>query len=222
VLPVVWHDADDAVIPDARAQSITKAQRNLKLDVQYDETKGIGHVPTPEIAERAYGKLRQRRRELYPVQVWLQSNRPDSLFNRADWVQVYDPLRPGKERRLLIRRGGGQMDVFQNAFRADAAVLAPNRIEVKAENVGMMRLYLNDRLVDFKKPVTVVVNKKTKYEGLVKPSIAEMLSDQLFLGRGWRYYGAVIDIDLAEKPATRPTTRPVTRPAARPANGKAP
>ena len=208
VLPVVWHDADDPVIPVARSQSIVKALRNLKLDVEYTETNGVGHAPTPEIAEAAYRKTRERTRELYPAQVWLQSNRPDSLFNRIDWVQVYQPLRPGRERKLLVR-GGGDMQVFQNAFRVDAAVVSRNRIELKAENVAMMRLYLNDRLVDPRKPVTVTVNKKVKFEGVLVPSVQEMLSDQLFLGRGWRYFSAIVDIDLSDAPAT-------TRPAARP------
>jgi hypothetical protein len=39
-----------------------------------------------------------------------------------------------------------------------------------------------------------------------------MLKDQLFLGRGWRYYTAVIDLDLAPPPATQPTTGPTSRP----------
>ena len=217
VLPVVWHDADDQVIPVARAQAIVKAVRNLKLDVEYNETKGVGHAPTPEVAEKAYQALRARTRPLYPVQVWLQSNRPDTQFNRADWVQVYQPLRPGAERRLLVR-GGGKMDVFQNAFRVDATVPKPNRIEVKADNVAMMRLYLNDRMIDFAKPVTVVVNNKPRFEGLVKQDVDEMLKDQLFLGRGWRYYGGLIEIDLADaKPATRPAPKPAPpRPPASP------
>jgi hypothetical protein len=82
---------------------------------------------------------------------------------------------------------------------------------LKPDNVAIMRLYLNDRLVDFKKPVTVVVNKKVKFEGLVKPSVEEMLADQLYLGRGWRYYSGVVDLDLAEAPPARPaTTAPAT------------
>jgi hypothetical protein len=216
VLPVVWHDADDQVIPVARSQSIVKALRGLKLDVEYTETNGVGHAPTPEIAEAAYRKMRERTRELSPQQVWLQSNRPDSLFNRVDWVQVYQPLRPGKEQKLLVR-GGGQMQVFQNAFRVDAAVVSRNHIEIKAENVAMMRLYLNDRLIDPRKPVTVTVNKKVKFEGVPEPSVQEMLSDQLFLGRGWRYFGGVVDIDLSDAPATtRPATRPTTAAPAKP------
>jgi hypothetical protein len=214
-LPVVWHDVGDDVIPVARSQAIVKALRALKLDVDYHETRGLGHAPTPEVAESEYQKLRGRQREVYPVQVWLQSNRPETQFNRADWVQVYQSLRPGKEQRLLIRGGAGEMTVYQNAFRVDAAVLSRNRIEVKADNVATMRLYLNDRMIDFGGPLTVVVNKKVKFEGKVGPSVTEMLNDQLFLGRGWRYYGTVIDIDLAEAPATtRPATAPTTRPAA--------
>jgi hypothetical protein len=130
-------------------------------------------------------------------------------------VQVYQPLRPGKERQLLIKRGTGHVIVSDNAYRVDAAIPKPNRVEVKAENVLTMRLYFNDRLVDMKRPVSVSVNKKVRFEGLVKPSVEEMLKDQLAIGRGWRYYSAVVDIDLAPPPA--PTTEPAKKPAAKPA-----
>ena len=225
VLPVVWHDAGDETIPVARVRSLVGAIRKLKLDVEYDETKGIGHTPTEQVAEDSYRKLRGRRRELYPQQVWLQSNRPDTLFNRADWVQVYQPLNPGREQELRLRRGRGQMRVNQNAYRVDAAIPSRNRIEVKAENVQTMRLYLNDRLIDFKRPVTIILNKKPRFEAMVKPSIEEMLNDQLFLGRGWRYYTGVVDLDLAPAagPATRPAPLPTTRPVPKPeTNAKTP
>ena len=92
VLPVVWHDADDDVIPVARSQSIVKALRGLKLDVEYDETKGIGHAPTPEVVEAAYGKLRAARATCTPSRSGSRATGPDTMFNRADWVQVYQPL----------------------------------------------------------------------------------------------------------------------------------
>jgi hypothetical protein len=31
----------------------------------------------------------------------------------------------------------------------------------------------------------------------------------LFLGRGWRYYTAVIDFEFGEGASTKPTTKPV-------------
>ena len=249
VFPVVWHDANDDVIPVARVRSLVSAIKKLnldvdyqetkgighkmikvdftrqlvtllkrfKIDVDYTETKGIGHVPTDAIVDQCYAKLRARKREPYPRQIVLQSNRPDTLFNRADWVQVYQSLNPGKEVRFLLRRGHGQIRVNQNAFRVDAAMASPNHVEVKADNVQTMRLYFNDRLIDFKKPVTIIVNKKPRFEGLVKPNVAEMLNDQLFLGRGWRYYTGVVDLDLTQSnAATQPTTAPLTRPAPQP------
>lgn len=217
VLPVVWHDANDDALPVERTRAIVKALRGLNLDVDYNETKSVGHTPTDEIAEAEYVKLVARTRALYPKQVWLQSNRPDSQFNRADWVQVYQELRPGKEQRLRFRHGRGDMRVFENAYRVDAAVVKPNQIEVKADNVAIMRLYLNDRLVDLSKPVTVTVNKKGRFEGMAEPDPEEMLKDQLFLGRGWRYFTTVIDLDLVEtRPATKPAAAPAKAPAARP------
>jgi hypothetical protein len=50
---------------------------------------------------------------------------------------------------------------------------------------------------------------------MLKPSIDVMLKDQLVLGRGWRYFTAAVDIDLAP-PATQPTTKPATQPATGP------
>jgi hypothetical protein len=214
VLPVVWHDADDDVIPVRRVRALVEAIRKLKLDVEYDETKAVGHTPTEQIAETEYGKMVGRKRDLYPKQVWLQSNRPDTMFNRADWVQVYESLRPGKEQRMLLRHGSGQMRVNENAYRIDASITSPNHVEIKADNVATMRLYFNDRLVDLKRSVTIVVNKKPRFEAVLKPSIDEMLKDQLFLGRGWRYYTAVVDLDLTQSNgATQPATAPATKPS---------
>jgi hypothetical protein len=67
-------------------------------------------------------------------------------------------------------------------------------------------------MVDLAKPVTVIINGKTRFEGMVTTSLDEMLKDQIFLGRGWRYFTAVLDIDLALRPATTQTTRPTSLP----------
>ena len=209
VLPVVWHDADDTILKVNFSRQIVKALRQqLKFDVEYEETKGVGHTPTAEVAERAYQKLTARERELYPPEVLLQSNRGDTIFNRNDWVQVWQPLNAGKEQRLLFR--GGMIRTNTNAHSVRAAKTKQNRLEAAARNVATLRFYVNDQMIDFREPVTVVVNKKARFEGTVKPSIEEMLKDQLFLGRGWRYYTGVIDIDLAPRPA------PATQPGAKP------
>ena len=37
---------------------------------------------------------------------------------------------------------------------------SPNRVEVATDNVEILRLYVNDQMVDFSNPVTVIVNHK--------------------------------------------------------------
>ncbi len=218
VLPVVWCDDSDDIIKPIASKSLVKALRALKLDVEFVETKDLGHAPSDAVIEECYGKLRARTRELYPKSVSLQSNRPDSVFNRNDWVQIWQPFSPGDDRRLYFRHGSGYMVVDQNPWRLDATVQA-NRFNVTTDNVESFRIYLNDQMVNLRAPITVIVNKRVRFEGLVKAGIAEMLKDQLLLGRGWRYYCGQIDIDLAP-PATQTTTQSTTQPTTRPHKGR--
>jgi hypothetical protein len=205
IFPVIWHDADDQVIKVESSRGIVNVLKRLKIPCDYNETKGIGHVPPESIAQACYAKMRQTVRDLYPEHVSLQSNRPEPTFNRVDWLQLYQPMRPGDEKKLNFRRGAGHMIVMSNTWTAQGNLArGANRFEITCDNVEVMRLCVNDQMIDFKKPVTVVVNRRQRFEGIVQPSVEEMLNDQLFLGRGWRYFGGVIDIDLSPKPATGP------------------
>jgi hypothetical protein len=209
VLPVVWHDADDTVIKVEQSRQLVNVLRRLKVDVEYDETKKIGHTPSEAIVESAYAKLRSRTRELYPKQIFLQSNRPETEFNRVDWLQIYQPLRTGDEKRLLFRRGSGHMIVTSNAWSAQASISRDNnRINIVSDNVALLRVYLNSSMLDLTRSVSVYVNGKARFEGIVSPNIDQMLKDQLFLGRGWRAFTSVIDVDLTTSPsASKPATR---------------
>jgi predicted esterase len=206
ILPVVWADDDDQVINPNESKSIVSALRKLNLDVEFVETQNLGHAPTDPVIEECYQKTRARTRELYPKSVMLQSNRPDSVFNRNDWVQIWQPFTPGDDRRLYFRHGSGYMVIDQNTWRLNAT-LAGNRFTVTTDNVELFRLYVNDQMCDLSQPVTVVVNGKVRFAGLVKPSVSDMLKDQALLGRGWRYYCGTIDIDLSG-PTAKPTTGP--------------
>jgi hypothetical protein len=81
--------------------------------------------------------------------------------------------------------------------------VSDRKIKVASDNAESFRLYLNDQMIDFSRSISVNVNGRTRFEGYVKPSVTEMLNDQLFLGRGWRYFTAVVNIDFGE-PATGP------------------
>ena len=205
LLVVPWADSDDKVVkPQSSAQLVALLKR-FKIDVDFVETKGIGHVPTPQIAEQCYAKLRARKRELYPKQIFLQSNRPETIFNRIDWLQIYQPANAGEEKDLFFERKPGHMTLMSNAWSAQAT-LGENRIDLTTENVGILRLLLNDQMIDFSKAVIVTVNKRVRFDGKVTPSADGMLKDQVFLGRGWRYFTGVIDIDLSPPATTAPST----------------
>lgn len=209
-LPVVWADSSDKVIKPEQSTALVNILRNFKYDVQLEMTKTTGHNPPPDTVEKCYQAMRARQRVLYPQQVNLRSTRPDPTFNRIDWVQVYQPLTSGPETRHRLRRGTGFITVNQNAHSIQSALTTPNKIEAKSDNVETLRYYLNDQMVDLSKPLTVVVNTRTRFEGKVNESIDELLKDQIYIGRGWRYFTAVLDIELVAS-ATRPTTRPTTR-----------
>jgi hypothetical protein len=203
-LPVVWHDTTDQVIPPGHSAALVTLLKNLKYEVVFEQTHNVGHAPTPEIAEKCYATLRARTREVYPRQVNLRSTRPDPTFNRVDWVQVDQPLSSGKEKGLQLRHGSGKIIVSENAHTVQAALTSPNKIEAKTENVQTLRFFLNDQMVDLARPITVIVNTKTRFEGMASVSLDQMLNDQLFIGRGWRYFPAVLEIDLTAGASSRP------------------
>jgi hypothetical protein len=212
VLPVVWHDDSDKVIKISFATQLVDELHHLDLHVDFDRTKDLGHVPSDEVVERDYGKMRARVRPLYPKEVWVQTSLPDVPLNRIDWVQIYQQLDTGKEVEMFFPHSTGHMTVYEKSCGVHALV-HDNQIEASVENVDSLRFYVNDQMIDFSKPVSVVINKKERFRGLLKPSLDEMLRDQLYLKRGWRYFTAAIDVEMvAHTPATRPTTRPASAP----------
>lgn len=206
VLPVVWHDDADPIIKIGFARTLVNALKSEKVPVEFDETRGLGHTPTAEVVEGEYRKMRSTVRQLYPHQSWLQTNRPDVLLNRSDWLQIYQELNTGKEHILPFRHGTGHMTLYTITCSMKAEV-SNNHIEAVNDNVSTVRFYLNDQLANMAGPVSVVIDKKEKFKGLVRPGVEVMLKDQLVLGRGWRYYTGVVDIDMVPPPQTQPTTR---------------
>lgn len=206
LLPVVWQDSSDEItLPDPTRQ-LVRALRQMKIDVTYIETKNVGHVPPPSVIGQVCEAMRARSRELYPKEVLIQTNKPETAFNRVDWVQIYQPIRPGPEQRMRIAHGTGPMVVNQNTCNV-RAMLNGNKVTAMSDNVMLVRFYFNDQMIDFSQAVAISVNGKNRYEGFLTPSVDEMLKDQLFTGRGWRYFTAVVDLDLTQSGTTQPTTR---------------
>jgi hypothetical protein len=101
------------------------------------------------------------------------------------------------------------MTLYQITCSIKASV-ANNRIDAINDNTRTLRFYVNDQVVNMSAPVTVLIDRKEKFKGIVKPSVDVMLKDQFVLGRGWRYFTGAIDIDMVPPPVTQPATRPAT------------
>jgi len=210
-LPVFWHDDADSVLKVNFSKTVANELHSLKVEADFIETQKMGHQPTAELVQSSYQKMTGHVRDLYPHQVWVQTDRPDVIFNRVDWVQIYQQLSTGKPMKMFFPRTSGSMTVYPLNCSVRATI-HDNQIEASVDNVNFMQFRVNDRMVDLSRPVKVTVNGKEKFNGVLKPDMAQMLNDQLFMGRGWRYYQASIDIEMTTPtPATQPTTMPTTR-----------
>ena len=205
VFSVVWADQQDPVVPYTQSSDMVSILRRMKIDVDYKLTDKYGHTPPPDLIESMYKEMRSHVRPVNPQRITLQSDRPDTIFNRADWLQVYQQIDSGPDQNAQLQHGTGTIRLFQNAYTLDAT-LKGNTVTMSTTNVDAIRIYFNDQMVDFFKPVTITANGHDFFRGMLKPSIDEMMKDQLFLGRGWRYFTAVVDLELTEPalPSTRP------------------
>ena len=161
---IVWHDSEDPLVKVEVCRRVIARLRELKYEVEYQEAKNVGHAPNDESIRLMYDKMRMHTRELYPKEVVLSSDRPDTVFNRVDWVQVWQPIYAGKEEVHRMVKGTGTI-ITEATRTLTAKISAPNRIDVTSTNVQSFRLYLNDQMVDLSKPVTLFVNKVKRFEG---------------------------------------------------------
>ena len=69
-----------------------------------------------------------------------------------------------------------------------------NRSYTKAQG-GKLRIYLNDQLVDLEKPITIKVNDKQVYHGIITPKLEDMLNSCAEYFDPCRVYPASIEIN---------------------------
>ena len=100
--------------------------------------------------------------------------REASHFQPFSWVRLdaTDPIAAFSD-DLIDKRDDRIMR--REYAKLEAAIIAPNRIEVKAERVQRYSVFLNDRLIDTAKPLTVMTNGQLSFEGIVTPSLETLL-----------------------------------------------
>jgi hypothetical protein len=99
------------------------------------------------------------------------------------WLSLNGVVRGNVELDELIPRDEGSFASWHLEYRRgehrgaslDAVNRRDNRILVRTHNVARFTVWLHPRMIDVSRPVTIVVDGKAGFQGLVRPSLATAL-----------------------------------------------
>ncbi|HLA62014.1 MAG TPA: hypothetical protein VK626_07200, partial [Nitrospiraceae bacterium] len=173
----IIHGAKDQVMSVELSRMIAEELTRLGYPFVYREhdrehpMAGGHYFPREELPELVTWLNAQRRNSL-PTTVTVV--RDASHFQPFGWVRIdaTDPIAAFSEdliskRDDLIKR--------REYARLDVSIVAPNRIEVRADRVQRYSLFLNEQLIDSSKPLVVLTNGQVSFEGPVTPSLETLL-----------------------------------------------
>jgi dienelactone hydrolase len=173
----IIHGAKDQVMPVELSRSISRELTALGYPHVYREHQrehpmaGGHYFPREELPDLV-AWLNKQRRDPLPARLTLV--REASHFQPFGWVRLDATDSIAAFSDDLITKHDEQIKRREYA-RLDAAVVAPNRIEVKAERVQRYSLFLNGQLIDVAKPITVLTNGQSSFEGTVTASLETLL-----------------------------------------------
>ena len=173
----IIHGEKDQVMPVSLSRSIVRELAALGYPYIYREHQGEhpiagGHYFPREELPALVTWFNNQRRDPLPAKLTVV--REASRFQPFGWVrlEVTDPIAAFSD-DLVDKRD--QRITQREYARLEAAIVSANRIEVKTERIQRYSLFLNDRLIDPAKPVTIVTNGKVSFEGTVTPSLDTLL-----------------------------------------------
>lgn len=173
----IIHGAKDQVMPVDLSRSIAGELDGLGYPYVYREHQrehpmaGGHYFPREELPDLVAWFNRQRRE---PLPTRLTIVRDGSHFQAFNWVRLEATDAIAAFSEDLVDKRGERIKRREYA-RLDASIVGKNRIEVTAERVQRYSLFLNDTLIDFTKPLTVVTNGRLSFEGIVSPSLETLL-----------------------------------------------
>jgi hypothetical protein len=146
----IMHGEADPVIPVGAARVMKARLDSLGYSVEYQETPSLGH----DLRYDGNGRVRDYLEAL----TFFAKHTRDPFPKRVSGVMAS----PGW--RYWIR-----VDSLSGKAQFEAEVKKNNLIDITADSLVSLTLFLNPKLVDFSKPVVVMVNGKQAYKGTVKP-----------------------------------------------------
>jgi pimeloyl-ACP methyl ester carboxylesterase len=173
----IIHGTKDQVMPIDLSRSIARELETLGYPHVYREHQrehpmaGGHYFPREELPDLV-AWFTSRRRDPLPTRLTVV--RDASHFQAFGWARIEstDPIAAFSED--LVDKRDERIKRREYA-KLDALIEARNRIEVKTERVQRYSLFLNDQLIDFSKPLTVMTNGRLSFEGTVASSVETLL-----------------------------------------------
>ena len=173
----IIHGAKDQVMPVELSRSISRELTSLGYPHIYREHQrehamaGGHYFPREELPDLV-SWLNKQRRDPLPSRMTLV--REASHFQSFGWVRLdaTDPIAAFSDD--LVTKHDERIKRREYA-KLEVAIVAPNRIDVKAERVQRYSLFLNSQLIDVAKPITVMTNGQLSFEGIVTGSLDTLL-----------------------------------------------
>ncbi len=195
----IIHGKQDQVMPVRLSRSIDEALTDLGYAHIYREHDRVhphagGHFFPREELPDLVAWLGRQRRDPYPKKLTVVQDASHLL--PFGWVRIDATDRIAEFSDNLVDH---RDDLISNRRYAklEAAVAGPNRIEVRTQRVRRYTLCLNDALIDLSRPVTIVTNGTTSFEGTVTPSTRTLLREARLRQDPRMLFPATVSVNVA-------------------------
>ena len=176
--PIYWtFGAKDPKLPYDWVKTALARIEPLKLDVVVKEYPQGGHEWFPQENAAVLAWMKSKTRSAYPPRVGIATT--DRRFGRRFWLEISEYKAKENVQRRFGDLEGKPIEerlVFQEEAKASAE-LAGNEIRVASTGAKEIRIYLHERMVDFSKPVVVIVNGR-RSTFTPKPSLETLLESE--------------------------------------------
>lgn len=183
----IWHGKRDMrgknFTDFPNAENAAACLKELGPDYKYEfRAMDCDHFRVPPGEDKMMAEwLLKQKRNPYPKRIVFASPRAKDFMVPVEasppdrWL-VIDENGPGTlEMEGLDQGGATRLKHKLKMGTLDATWTAPNALEVKTQNVKKFRVFLSPNLLDFKKPLKIVADGKTVFEGPVKSSLKFLL-----------------------------------------------
>jgi len=176
-LPIyISHGAKDESVPVKVSRDAAAKLKELDYDYHYSEITEGGHQFFIDENQKVLDFFDKKKRDAYPKEiVWIADKQQ---HGRAYWLKIDEFKSPG------FARLEASYDKVSNT------------VNVKAENVGKLAVFVSGKMVNFAEPVVVRINGVEKHNALVVPSAATLLDELRESGDESRLFMAKLQFEI--------------------------